>query len=124
MNPGQKIILAQKGNISERKILANDPSIDVRTALVQSAKVTEAEIERIAALPGTPEIVLKTIYSSARWQKSLRVRIACLKNPKLPAAIARKLLARFSKQQLKNIVKDPVIPMATKEAAKRIVSKR
>ena len=124
LSPAQKAILAQRGNITERKILATDRSIDVLLALVNSAKVTEVEIERIAALSATPEVVLRSVYASERWQKSYRVRLACLKHPRLPIPILRKILISCSRQQLKAILKDPAIPFNTKEAAKRFLANK
>ena len=53
--------------------------------------------------------VLKKILSSPRWQKSQRVRIACLKNPRLPLSFVRKLLQRCDKHQLRRITKSAVV---------------
>ncbi|MCB0331327.1 MAG: hypothetical protein KDD70_16770 [Bdellovibrionales bacterium] len=124
MNPGQKVTLAQKGNAVERKILAQSGSVEILLALVNGPKVTEQEIERISGLAGTPEVVLKTIYSSSRWIRSHRIRLACLKNPRLPPSMTRKILMGLSKQQLQNLTKDPVMPAASREAAKRLLASR
>ena len=110
MNPGQKQQLAHKGNITERKILIRDSNHAVQIAVLSSPKCTEAEVERVAALASTAERILKHIYSSPRWEKSTRIKMACLKNPKLPLQICRKFLNNLSSHQMKKISKDPTMP--------------
>ena len=124
MNPGQKRILALKGNISERKILIRDSNLDVQIAVLTSPKCTEGEVEKIAALASTHDRVLKHIYSTGRWAKSQRIKLACLKNPKLPMQICRKFLSSLHKHHVTKILKDPTMPKKTKELAQIIVKRR
>ena len=117
MNPGQKQQLAMKANISERKILIRDSSQAVQLAVLSSPKTTEAEVERMAALASTSERVLKHIYSTNRWEKSIRIKLACLKNPKLPLPICQKFLTSLNQHHIKKIAKDPTMPKKTKGLA-------
>jgi len=123
MNPGQKQQLAMKGTIAERKILIRDSSPEVQMAVVSSSKCTEAEIERIASLPALPDRVLKKIYSNTRWQKSIRIKVACLKNPKLPIPICKKFLTSLGKHHVKKIAKDPSISKRVRDIAQRMAGK-
>lgn len=123
MNPAQKKRLALKGNITERKILINDPSLEVKIAVIQSPKCTEGEIERIAGAASTPEVVLKTICSSAKWLKSGRIKLACLKNPRLPISTANKFLRAIDKHQLRKISKQHIFPKNIRDLASKILSR-
>lgn len=124
LNPAQKILLAQRVGLVERKILARDLSAEVLMALVSSPNVTEPEIERIVGAAATPEAVLESVYASARWGKSARVRHACLKNSRLPAAICRQIIAGCSNQQLASLAKDPVMPRFTQDTARQALSRK
>lgn len=122
MNPGQKQQLALKGTIQERKILIRDSNPEVRLAVLNSPKCTEAEVERIASLPSTSEKILSHICSTTRWEKSLRIKLACLKNPKLPLPICKKFLNTIGKHNVKKISKDMSISKRVRDIAQRMSS--
>ena len=122
MNVGQKQLLALKGSSAVRRILLRDPNIEVQLAVVNSPKTSEGEIELLAGLPASAEILLKTIFSDARWSKSYRIKLALAKNPKTPASIATRCLRGLTDHDLRKISVDPYARKTIAQAAQRLLS--
>lgn len=122
LNVGQKQILALKGNAAVRKALLRDPSIEVQLAIVNSPKTSEGEIEQLAALPASAEIILKTIFSDSRWSKSYRIKHALARNPKTPPSIATRCLMSLTPHDLRKLSQDPSTRKVIAQAAQRMLS--
>ena len=124
MNPGQKKLLAFKGNAAIRKILSRDPNPDIQLAVVNSPKTIEGEIERLASFSSTTEIVLKAISANSRWMKSYRIKHCLAKNPKTSTGVANRCLKSLTTHDLKKISQDPNIKKPTAQAAQRMLKSR
>ena len=124
MNTGQKKLLALKGNAAIRKILQRDPNFEIQLAVVNSSKTTESEVEQLAGLPSTAEIVLKTIFSNTRWTKSYRIKHRLAKNPKTPIGIANRCLRLLTTHDIKKISQDPHIRKTIAQTAKQLLKSR
>lgn len=124
MNAGQKKLLAVKGNAAIRKILLRDPNTDVQLAVVNSPKTNESEIEGLAGLPSTSEIVLKTIFSNPRWMKSYRIKLSLAKNPKSPMNVVQRCLRSLTQHDLKKISQDSNLRQPVTQAAQRMLKTR
>ena len=124
MNVGQKQRLALKGNASARRILLRDPNMDVQLAIVNSPKTSESEIEQIAGMPATAEIVLKTVFSDVRWSKSYRIKHALAKNPKTPVSVANRCMMTLAPHDLRKLSVDPSTRKAIAQSAQRLLNHR
>lgn len=124
MNPGQKRVLAAKGNAAVRKILLRDPNFEIQLAVVSSAKTTESEVEQLAGLASTAEIVLKTIATDGRWMKSYRIKHRLATHPKTPMALATRCLRALTAHDLKKIAADPNVRKSVVQAAQQMVQTR
>ncbi len=122
MNVGQKIVLALKGNAAVRRILMRDPNVEVQLAIVNSPKTLEGDIEFLAGLPVSAEVVLTTIFSDSRWSKSYRIKHALAKNPKTPASIATKCMRSLTAHDLRKLSVDPNARKSVSQAAQRMLS--
>ena len=124
MNPGQKRLLAAKGNAAVRKILLRDPNFEIQLAIVSSPKTTEGEVEQLAGLASTTEIVLKTIATDGRWMKSYRIKRCLAVHPKTPAGLATRCLRSLTAHDLKKIVQDPNVRRSLVQAAQQMLQTR
>ena len=124
MNMGQKKLLAMKGNAAIRKMLLRDPNSEVQLAVVASPKATESEIESVAQLPATSDIVLKSIFSDARWMKSYRIKHGLAKNPKTPLNIVQRCLRSLTVHDLKKLSQSPYLRKPVIQAVDRLLKTR
>lgn len=124
MNSGQKKQLALRGSPTIRKFLLRDPNVDVQLACINSPKVLESEVENIARLPSTAEVVLQSIFSNPRWMKSYRIKLSLSANPKTPMNIVRRCLRSLTPHDLKKLAKDPHLRKQVAQAAQQLISKK
>ncbi len=124
MNIGQKKLLAIKGSAAIRKILLRDPNFEIQLAIVNGPKTNESEVEQLAKLPSTSEIVLKTISSSTRWMKSYRIKKSLVTNPKTPIGIANRRLRDLTTHDIKKISQDPHLRKPLTRAAQQMLRTR
>jgi len=124
MNMGQKKQLAMKGSPAIRRILLRDPNSEVQLAVVASPKTNESEIESIAKMPATSEIVLKTIFSNSRWFKSYRIKLALTMNPKSPMSVVNRCIRTLTSHDLKKISQNSALRKVVSQAATRLLKTR
>lgn len=124
MNMGQKKLMAMKGNAAIRRVLLRDPNFEVQMAVINSPKTGEGEIETIAGLPSTAEVVLKAIFSNGRWMKSYRIKHKLATNPKTPIGIVQRCLRILTTHDLKKLCHDPYIRKPVQQSAQRLLKTR
>jgi hypothetical protein len=95
MRVGDRIKLAVRGNREERMILIRDRSKLVSWAVLESPKVSEAEMESFASMKNIQESVLRAISTKRKYMKLYGVLRALVSNPKTPLDVALPLLARL-----------------------------
>lgn len=122
MNVGQKQLLALKGGATIRRILLRDPNVEVQLAIVNSPKTSESEIEQIAGLPASTEVVLQAVFSDGRWAKSYRIKLALAKNPKTPLSIANRCLKSLTPHDLRKLSIDPYMRKPIAQTALRMLN--
>jgi hypothetical protein len=117
LNIHERIMRALKGTRQERMILVRDPSVLVVRAVVQSPKLTEGEVERIAGMRSANEEALRVIGGNRRWVRRYSVARALVCNPKTPTAIALQLVRRLAQRDLGIISRDRNVPEVVRRAA-------
>ncbi|MCV4684158.1 hypothetical protein OFB94_31210, partial [Escherichia coli] len=61
MGMKDRVRLAMKGDREARNILIRDPNRIVAQAVIQNPRITEQEVEKIAAMRSVPEDILRKI---------------------------------------------------------------
>jgi hypothetical protein len=92
MRVGERIKLAMRGNREERMVLIRDRSKLVSSAVVDSPKVNETEVETFAAMKNVQESVLRAISTKRKFIKNYGVVKALANNPKTPLDVVLPLL--------------------------------
>ncbi len=119
MKVPEKVELAVKGNREERAILVRDPIKAVALAVLKSPKLTEPEVESIAAMRNVVEDVIRIISENREWTKNYAVIHALCKNPKTPARKAMTLMTRLNNRDLKLLGGDRSVSEIVRNNARR-----
>ncbi|MBN1296497.1 hypothetical protein JXA80_06930 [bacterium] len=124
MGAAEKLILAKVGSKQERAILVMDPNKKVAVAVVEGPKMTEFEIQIIAANRQVYEEVLRAIAQHREWGKSNAIRRELVLNPKTPLTMSTRMLNTLNDFILKDVIKSKEIPSALVNHAKRVLTNR
>jgi hypothetical protein len=120
----QKIRYALFGNREIRSMLVRDTNKEVARTVLRSPKLTDNEVESIAAMRNVAEDILREIGNSKGWTKSYAVVQNLVKNPKTPAVISQRLLFRLRAQDLMMLSRDRSVSDAVRYSASRAFRQR
>jgi hypothetical protein len=124
MSIAEKIKLATLGNKEARGILVRDPNKLVALAAIHSPRITDGEIMAQANNKAAHEDVLRSIYASKEWTKEYPVKLALVKNPKVPVAVTMRFLATLRESDVKDLAKNKNVPSGVQVLAKRMMEKK
>jgi hypothetical protein len=124
MSIAQKIKLATLGNKEARSFLIRDTNKLVCTAVIRSPRITDGEVLSCAANKAVNEEVLRIIYSSREFTKNYKIKMALLKNPKLPLSVGMKFLSTLRENDVKELSRDKNVPSALQGVAKKLMEKK
>jgi hypothetical protein len=120
----EKLHYALFGNREARAMLVRDSNREVARTVLKSPKLTENEVESIAAMRGVSDEILREIGNSKEFTKSYNVVQNLVKNPKTPPIISQRLLFRLRSPDLLILTRDRGIPEAVRHNANRTLSQR
>lgn len=124
MGMKDRVKLAMKGDREARNILIRDPNRIVAQAVVQNPRITEQEVEKIAAMRSVPEDILRKIANDRQWARSYAVVHNLARNPRVPIANILNILTRLQARDLENLSKNKNISDAVRKQAKRLSEQR
>ncbi|HEX4384443.1 MAG TPA: hypothetical protein VH083_15885 [Myxococcales bacterium] len=114
----------KKGNREVRTILLRDPNKLVQLAVIQSPRMTEGEIGKVALSRTAPNEVLSYIYNNRQLMKNYQIKINLMNNPKVPVGVTMRFLSTLRMAEVKAIAKNKNVPQGLATAAKRLVEKK
>lgn len=124
MNVSEKIKLATKGNKEARTILIRDTNKLVSVAVIRSPRLTDGEVLTQASSKTVNEEVLRVIYGDREWTKKYPIKLALVKNPKVPQAVSMKLMGTLHDADVKSLARDKNVPNNVQMQAKRTMDKK
>jgi hypothetical protein len=124
MSVSEKVKLATLGNKEARNILLRDANKLVQEAAVTSPRVTESEIFVLANSRTASADVLRHIYQDRDYTKIYAIKIALVKNPKVPLPTALKFLPTLKEKDIKDLARDRNVPHTIQAQAKAWVDRR
>ena len=124
MTMKDRIKLAVKGDREARNILVRDPNRVVAQAVIQNAKITEQEVEKIAAMRTVPEDVLRQIFINKKWARNYTIMHNLARNPRTSIANAMNILTRLQLKDLEGIAKNRNVGEAVRKQAARLAQLR
>jgi len=124
MGMKDRVKLATKGDREARNILVRDPNRIVAQAVVQNARITEQEIEKIASMRSVPEDVLRQIAINRNWARNYVIVHNLARNPRTPIANVISILTRLQLRDLQTMTKNRNVSDAVRKQALRLVTAR
>jgi hypothetical protein len=124
MNAKDRMKLAMKGDREARSILIRDSNRVVATAVIQNPRVTDQEVENIAAMRTVADEVLRLISINRNWARSYPIIHNLVRNPRTPIPTVIGTLPRIRTKDLKNLAQNRNVPEATRRQALRLSQAR
>jgi hypothetical protein len=120
LNVGKRIQLGFVGGKEDRAILIRDTARLVQNAVLNSPKVTDAEIESFAGSKSLQENVFREIARQRRFLKLYPVIRNLTGNPKCPLDISLTLVKSLMVQDLKALRHNKNVPETIRKVAAKL----
>lgn len=117
MSVAERIQLAFKGNKEERFILIRDGCKLVSQAVLESPKVSEAEIETFASMKNVQESVLRAISMKHKFMKTYAIVRSLASNPRCPLDLSLTLMNHLLLNDLRSLSMNKNIPETLRKLA-------
>jgi hypothetical protein len=114
----EKLLLAIKAERSERALLLQDNDPRVLLSLLRNPRLTVDEVARLAKSSFLNFQIADVIAKTTQWMSSMDVRLALIRNPKTPPAMALQILPSLPESEVRSIARAGT-NMALKQAALR-----
>ena len=124
MSVSEKIKLATLGNKEARTLLLRDSNKLVCMAAATSPRITDGEIIGLANSRTANADVLRYIYSNREFLRTYAIKIALVKNPKVPLPTALKLMQTLQEKDIKDLSRDRNVPQTVQSQAKAFLMKK
>jgi hypothetical protein len=124
MTVAERVQMALKGSREERLILIRDSNRLVASAVLQSPKLSESEVEAVALMTNVSEEVLRLIGAKREFVRNYAVIHNLVKNPRTPLGTSLLLLSRILTTDLKPLARSRNIPEVLRKAAQRQLQTR
>ncbi|HEX8776392.1 MAG TPA: hypothetical protein VF735_22675 [Pyrinomonadaceae bacterium] len=124
MTVKDRIKLGMKGDREARAILIRDSNKVVATAVIHNPRITDHEIENIAAMRTVADEVLRMIAMNRAWARSYPIILNLARNPRTPIATAVTILPRIHNRDLQSISQNRNVSEAVRRQAYRLVQTR
>jgi hypothetical protein len=98
-----RVQLAVRGSKEERSILLRDGTKLVALAVLQSPKISDGEVEKVAAQKNVLEALLRGITMHRRFMKNYVIMRNLTSNPRTPIDVSMGLVKNLMVQDLKNL---------------------
>jgi hypothetical protein len=124
MNTKDRMKLAMKGDREARGILIRDSNKVVCSAVVNNPRITEQEVENIAAMRTVSDEVLRLIAMNRSWARNYSIIHNLARNPKSPVPTVMNILLRLRTKDLQNLSQNRNISETVRRQAQRLASTR
>jgi hypothetical protein len=114
----------KKGNREVRTILLRDPNKLVQLAVIQSPRITEGEIAKVALSRTAPQEVLQSIYNNRQLMKNYQIKMNIVTNPKVPVGVSMRFLSTLRMAEVKAVAKNRNVSQGLSTAAKKLMEKK
>lgn len=114
----------KKGNREVRTLLLRDPNKLVQLAVIQSPRITEGEVAKVAMSRTSPNEVLQYIYNNRQLMKNYLIKINIISNPKVPVGVSMRFLSGLRSAEVKALAKNKNVPQGLATAAKNLMEKK
>lgn len=124
MNTKDRMKLAMKGDREARSILVRDSNKVVCSAVVRNPRITEQEVENIAAMRTVADEVLRIIAMNRSWARSYPIIHNLARNPRTPIPTAMNILPRIRTKDLVSLSQNKNVSEGVRRQAYRLQQTR
>ena len=124
MRVSERVQMALKGNREERMALIRDSCKVVQRAVLQSARLTDREVEGFAAMASLTDDILRLIGTKRKFRKNYTVVKNLMFNPKTPVDLTLHMLSSINPADLKNLATNKNVPETLRTSAARLMQQR
>jgi hypothetical protein len=124
MNTRDRVRLARKGDREARGILVRDSNKVVSSAVITNPRITEHEVENIAAMRSVSDEVLRLIALNRGWARSYPIIHNLVRNPRTPIPTAITILLRIRTKDLLVLSQNKNVSEAVRRQAFRLAKAR
>jgi hypothetical protein len=115
-----RIQIAMKGNKEDRSILIRDGTKVVALAVLESPKITDAEVEMFASQKNVLEAVLRGITMKRRFIKQYTIVRNIVANPRTPLDVSLNFIKNLLLNDLKNLSTNKDVSETVRKSALRM----
>jgi hypothetical protein len=119
-----RIALAMRGNKEERSILIRDSTKLVSVAVLDSPKVSDAEVEAFALQKNVLEAVLRAIPMRRKYAKNYTIMRNLVQNPRTPLDLSLGLMKNLLVHDLKNLSANKEVSDTIRKLALRMFKQK
>ena len=124
MNAKDRVKMAMKGDREARGILIRDSNRVVATAVIHNPRLTDQEVENIAAMRTVADEVLRLISLNRNWARSYSIIHNLVRNPRTPLPTVISTLPRIRTKDLKHLSQNRNVSEAARRQATRLSEAR
>jgi hypothetical protein len=124
MNVKDRVRFAMKGDREVRNILIRDSNRIVSEAVIKNPKITDQEVEKIAAMRTVSSDILRQIGIKRQWLRSYGIIHNLARNPRTPMPIIMGIIPRLMPRDLKSLGSNRNVPDAVRQQAARLAQTR
>lgn len=121
LSQGERTALARVASRGLVESLRDDPDGRVMRALASNPRIAESDVEQMVARPDAPPDFLAWLAGQSAWGQRRSVRLALVRHPRTPSAVALRLAGALSVRDLEALARDPSTPRLVRVAAERRV---
>jgi hypothetical protein len=124
MNTKDRMKLAMKGDREARSILVRDANKVVCSAVMNNPRITEQEVENIAAMRTVSDEVLRLIAMNRGWARKYPIIHNLARNPRTPIPTVMNILPRIRTKDLNGITQNRNVSEMVRRQATRLAQAR
>ena len=124
MTVKDRVKFALKGDREARGILVRDSNRVVATAVIHNPRISDKEVENIAAMRTVSEEVLRLISMNRAWVRLYPIIHNLARNPRTPLPTAINILPRIQAKDLKVLSENRNVSEGVRRQAYRLVQVR
>ena len=124
MSVKDRIKMAMKGDREARSILIRDPNRVVASGVINNPRITDQEVENIAAMRTVADEVLRLIALNRAWARSYPIIHNLVRNPRTPIPTVISTLPRIRTKDLLGLTQNRNVSEAVRRQAMRLTQTR
>ena len=124
MSVKDRVKLALKGDREARGILIRDSNKVVATGVMHNPRISDQEVENIAAMRTVSDEVLRLIGLSRGWARQYPIIHNLARNPRTPLATSIQILPRIRSKDLKALSQNRNVSEGVRRQAYRLAEMR